>query len=110
MTFEQRRKLALSIAIQIVHCIKWSLFIGSKGPSINDKPNAFDAAQLNYQPPNIFLGRQEIEQLMEFQPQGIPQHERKSLVDFYVDSKGKQRVKGNAQLKLSQAYARAFHG
>jgi hypothetical protein len=47
---------------------------------------------------------------MEFQPQGIPQHERKSLVDFYVDSKGKQRVKGNAQLKLSQAYPRAFHG
>ncbi|CAL1138490.1 unnamed protein product [Cladocopium goreaui] len=56
----------------------------------------------------LYSSRQEIEQLMEFQPQGIPQHERKSLVDFYVDSKGKQRVKGNAQLKLSQAYARAF--
>ena len=47
---------------------------------------------------------------MEFAPQGIPKPERQSLVDFYVDSKGVQRVKGNANLKLSQAYPRAFHG
>ena len=61
-------------------------------------------------PISTFLGRPEIEDLDQFKPRRVVQRKAVALVDHYVDSKGKHRVKGNSQLKVSQAYTQEFLG
>lgn len=55
-------------------------------------------------------GHQEISELDNFKPPEslLPERKKLALVDVYSDSNGVKRVKGNKQLKLSQAYPRLF--
>jgi len=55
-------------------------------------------------------GHQEINELDHFKPpqSSLPARKKLALVDVYSDSCGVKRVKGNKQLKLSQAYPRQF--
>lgn len=52
-------------------------------------------------------GHQEINDIEQFRPTNLPERsERVNLVDVYYDSRGVKRVKGNSNLKKSQAYPR----
>lgn len=52
-------------------------------------------------------GHQEINDIEQFRPTSLPERsERVNLVDVYYDSRGIKRVKGNKNLKRSQAYPR----
>lgn len=55
-------------------------------------------------------GRPEIDEIDEFQLPYLLDTKKVNLVDTYQDSSGRKRVKGNAQLKQSQSYPRAFLG
>ncbi|CAK8998358.1 unnamed protein product [Durusdinium trenchii] len=56
----------------------------------------------------LHSSRPEIEDLDQFKPRRVVKRKAVALVDHYVDSKGKHRVKGNSQLKVSQAYTQEF--
>ena len=57
-------------------------------------------------------GRKEIEDLGKHKPKPhqLPRHEKKEMVQAYIDGSGKQRVKGGKDLKASQAYPRWSFG
>ena len=59
----------------------------------------------------VYLGHEAINQIDDYELTNIPnQPGNVSLVDHYVDRQGVSRVKGNKQLKASQAYPRLFLG
>lgn len=47
---------------------------------------------------------------MEFRPKMLIPVEKIALVDRYTDAGGKQRIKGNGNLKKSQSYPLQFLG
>ena len=56
-------------------------------------------------------GHGDIDGIDDFQPRNLPSPTDKvNLVDVYYDKKGIRRVKGNGQLKRSQAYPKQFFG
>ena len=63
-------------------------------------------------PDCTILGRKEIEDLGKHKPKPhqLPRHEKKEMVQAYVDGSGKQRIKGGRDLKASQAYPRWSFG
>ena len=56
-------------------------------------------------------GHSDIDGIDDFQPRNLPSvGDKVNLVDVYYDKKGIRRVKGNGQLKSSQAYPKQFFG
>lgn len=56
-------------------------------------------------------GHGDIDGIDDFQPRNLPSTgDKVNLVDVYYDKKGIRRVKGNGQLKRSQAYPKQFFG
>lgn len=55
-------------------------------------------------------GHKDIDDLDDFRPRNLPVKEKVNLVDIYYDKKGIRRVKGNGQLKRSQAYPKMSFG
>ena len=60
--------------------------------------------------PATIQGKKEIEDLGKHKPRAhqLPKHEPKEMVQAYVDSSGRARVKGGRDLKASQSYPRWF--
>lgn len=57
----------------------------------------------------LYSGHRDIDGIDDFQPRNLPSTgDKVNLVDVYYDKKGIRRVKGNGQLKRSQAYPKQF--
>ena len=54
----------------------------------------------------VNLGKQEIDELPNYKPYDfeLPVHDKKEMVEHYLDSNGKHRIKGGRDLKSSQSY------